>query len=815
MSVDLETLSSMCPQVPAEVVERHLRRLPESYRKRFDAERMAIHLQAIHELSRDRPARAILEPDAPAPGRIRCTVAAFDHPFEFSLITGVLAGAGFHIDTGDVYTLPPPPEGEADTAPERPSRRRSLSGRHAPGGRHGFSRTAATRTSRDPHAQPVIIDCFEGRLASPSDGVAFEDEQDVGKSADTAAGPDAKWLERTASRIEQVLAWLDEGSDASVQKAKQRVNEVVTERLARHLDQPASMLGVMQSIDLELEKRGPGRSRLTVTAQDTPAFLYALSNALSLRGLSIDAVRISSDPGQDRVVDEIDVSYPRTVHVSSDSLRLSALLTKQFTYFLEQSADPFTALTRFERLTEDIGTDPSDADRWLTLLREPNTMRDLAKLLGASDFLWEDFIRGKYGRLLPLLERRRRGEPFAEPDFTIPQRVEATIDGAVGLAEQQDRLNKFKDQETFLLDLDHILNPAVGDRELGESLTLLAEQIVATSTALVYQDLVRSFGHPPLHKADPPKGNPLHRLPNHQLPYAVFGLGKLGGVALGYASDIELMYVYAGDPNARTTGGKRDPISAVEFFDTLTQEASQFIRTKRAGIFEVDMRLRPYGEKGPPATNIELFEKYYGPGGEAHPFERLALVRLRWLAGNPVIGYEVEKLRDRYVYDGAETVLDLPELWELWDRMKGERLSSRSTYNAKYSPGAMTDLEGTVQLLQVAHAGQAPQLRQPRLTIALDTLQLAGVVDADAYADLRGAYDFYRRLINALRMLRGSADDLFLPERESQDFTHLARRMGYRPGRTGVLLDDFQAHADAVRRFIKSRFDRDAPGAGE
>ncbi len=799
-------IQKLCGQLPAEVIERHLARLPSELRDRFSDAQIARQLQCVARLGNDNPVEVMLEPADD--GQVACTVVAFDHAFEFSLITGSLAGAGFNIEAGWVHTLPPVPR-EAPTTGRAGVLPRFL--QRLPG------RSAAAR-QRDPHDVPIIIDVFLGR-----------------PDADLADLPREEWFTRVRDGIIEVITLLDKDDDASVQKAKKLVNERVTARLA---SMPSAAQPRLFPVELDIRRLENQRIRLTLTAQDTPAFLYALSTALSLRGLSIDRVRITPEPDGDRITDMIElIPPPSTVEVDESLLqriKLSALLTKQFTYFLDRSPDPFAALSRFERLSDDILSKAADADSaegWLKLMADPRAMRDLAKVLGTSDYLWEDFIRGQYETLEPLLRTGAAAPTYAEPPETLPHRIEQALAGAVGLAEQRDRLNRFKDRETFQLDLDQILNPAMGFRQFSERLTFLAETMVAAAARLVYDDLVRSYGKPPVRGGSAAgedsmaEGRLVYAGPD--LPYAVFGLGKLGGVAIGYASDIELLFVFDADPTARTAGGKRQPISNHEFFEQFVEETSKFIRARQAGIFEMDLRLRPYGKEGPLAVSADQFAAYYGPGGPAHTFEKLALVRLRWIAGNPELGYRIEQTRDAIIYDHADEVLDLDALWTIWNKVKQQKLEGAVRLNAKYSPGALVDLEGTVQLLQVKHARRAPQLRVPRLSLALEALQRAAVLRPAQYAQLRAAYEFLRQLINALRMLRGNAQDLFLPEPDNLELLHLARRMGYAAreaaasdtsadgGPARQLLDDFTAHTASVRSFIREHFGRPCPGEGD
>jgi glutamate-ammonia-ligase adenylyltransferase len=294
------------------------------------------------------------------------------------------------------------------------------------------------------------------------------------------------------------------------------------------------------------------------------------------------------------------------------------------------------------------------------------------------------------------------------------------------------------------------------------------------------------------------------------------GLGKLGGVALGYASDIELLFVYsdsgstagpegstagpeestagpeestagpegsASGPEGSTSGPER--LDNSEFFDKLVREVLQLVHAKREGIFHIDLRLRPYGAAGPLGCSLESFCTYYASGGPAHSYERLSLVRLRAVGGDRSLGSQVERLRDEMVYSAQS--IDLAELRALRARQVEEKTRIEPVpaspaaalsaipgaapgpvrANAKFSPGALVDLEYAVQILQVTHGAIEKRLRTPRIHEALDALASIGLVEHSEASELVAAYHFFRHLINGLRMLRGSAQDLFLPAPDS------------------------------------------------
>jgi [glutamine synthetase] adenylyltransferase / [glutamine synthetase]-adenylyl-L-tyrosine phosphorylase len=706
--------------------------LGADYAAAFSADERAEHARAVARLCYARPADVRVG-TGPG-GMVEVTVVAFDFPGEFSLIAGVLTGSGLDVLSGDVFT----------------------------------SRAAAA-----PGARRFIIDRFRGQSA--------------------AGRVDADWTDAVARRLGKILSLPERGGAAGADAARQAANELVAGRLGAGGDAGRRTLA---PVEITFMTGREPYTTLRVVSQDTPAFLYALSNALALQGVSIERVRIRTEGG--RVEDELDVLDARDGRLIReaarlDRIRLAVLLTKQFTYFLASAPDPRAALTRFDRLAGDV-LGKADRDTWLDLFSEPRVLADLARILGTSDFIWEDFVRNQYETLLPMLAAR--GEAV-RIDFTrgaLTARLRRDTEGADGFDALRAAVNAWKDREVFRIDLDHILHSGADVRALAEPLTVLAEVVVAEALRAVTAELAGRFGTP-------------RTVGGLTAACAVFGLGKFGGVALGYASDIELLLVYS--DNGRTGGP--EPIENAEWFEHAAAGLAGFITAKREGIFHVDQRLRPYGSSGPKATSLEQFFRYYGADGPAHAFERLALTRLRYVAGDAALGARVERMRDELVYEGR--LLRVEDLKRLRQRQAAEKADG-SRVNAKFSPGALVDLEYDVQMLQVLHGGARPALRTPRIHEALRALSDAELLERGEAESLTEAYDFLRRLINGLRMLRGNARDLFLPETETDEYAHLARRMGYRRGAemspaTRLRLD-FETHTAVVRAFSLRHFGPDA-----
>ena len=669
---------------------------------------------------------------------LRCTVIAYDYPSEFSYITGVLSSMGFDITEGDGFTL----------GPSEGGRRR-------------------------------IIDTFAG-VVRPE---LWSEE----------------WAESFASRLEKVILILERGGKDSQSKTKRAVAELAASAL-EEIGPPERT--TLYPVAIEVESPGPGLARMRVESEDTPFFLFAFSAALSLQGVSIERVTIRTKGSRiEDLFEFADASGGRLDDPERiGRIKLSVLLAKQFTSFLGGSSDPRAALLRFEDLIVEVLALP-DQGRWLELLSRRSVMGDLARLLGASDFIWEDFVRLQYESLLPMLGLEREEEGFGTPPEKLRLELESAVARAgegvgAGAADEAfaRELNDFKDREIFLYDLDYIVRPGSDFRALSERLTALAELVVEKSAARAYRSLAARYGEPLTVAGLPVK-------------CAVLGLGKLGGAALGYASDIELLFVY-GD-SGQTAGP--EIVDNAEFFGALVRATQAFIRAKREGIFSVDLRLRPYGASGPLACSLESFCVYYAPDGPAQSYERLALVRLRAVAGDRELGERVERIRDELVF--GPNRFDFAEFASLRERQLREKTKSGRP-NAKFGSGALVDLEYAVQILQIRHGADDGRLRTPRIHEAIAELAATGVIEEDEAQNLLADYGFFRTLINGLRMLRGSALDLFLPAEGAEEYVHLARRIGYLPhgdlDPARRLSLEFEARTAEVRAFA----DRHLGGGG-
>ena len=747
-------LLNHAPALPRARVEEFLLRLPDRYFAGLEIDQIA--RDAVNLFTIETSGDYFLAIEALNDERISCIVYAHDVPGLFSLLTGLLSATGFDIESGNIFTFSRDSEETVSTIGGRRKPRRITHKREKP---------------------RYIIDRFAGSVRQ---GRSFN-----------------AWQNDFVALTKKLFTLLSDKTPPAIAHARQMVYEEVSQALIRRRIEASK---VLLPVEMSVSRHTDTGTNLQIISENTPFFLFSVSNALALYGFSIESVTIRTIGN--RIEDVIEITDTNggaitdTAHINQ--VKMSVLLTKQFTYFLGSAPDPYSALLRFETISKELAKLPAE-ESLEPLLSNPDLLTDLSRLLSASDFLWEDFIRVQYENLLPLLDTGKDRKPLSLDDDEMERVIEKAVDSVESVEEKRKALNDFKNREIYFIDLDHIVRPEADFLFLSRKLSRLAEAVIRTAVKIALGELAQKYGEP-------------QTFAGLDARYAIMGLGKLGGAALGYASDIELLFIY-GD-NGSTDGEK--PISNAEFFERLFKTAVNLIDTKREGIFRIDLRLRPHGSAGPVACSLDSFCQYYAPGGQAHSYEKLALIRMRAIGGDAELGFRIERLRDEYVYRSDS--IELASLRDLREKQLAQHAGSKGlTPNAKFSSGGLVDLEYSVQIIQCRLGTDNPRLRTPQIHTALEELVRAGAMSGDEAEQLVDSYHFLRKLINSLRMLRGSAKDLYLPVFGSDEFVHLARRAGF-TGEDGLdpaqtLRMNFETKTAVVRSFIESHLGRDSiPG---
>jgi glutamate-ammonia-ligase adenylyltransferase len=539
-------------------------------------------------------------------------------------------------------------------------------------------------------------------------------------------------------------------------------------------------------IDIEIDNDlSPHYTVLHISAPDTIGFLYELTNALALNKIYI--ARVAIDTSGKRVHDILFVTDADGNKIQAANslreLRAATVLIKHFTHLLPYSPDPEAALLHFHEFISQLFRHPDWPDEVASLER-PEVLNALAQLLGVSEFLWEDFLRMQHANLFPVvrdLDTLDSAKSRSDLQYQLENELKAVHNGPQAPREDaawRTTLNAFKDREMFRIDMRHILGHSREFWEFSEELTDLTEVIVNSAYHLSAEDLRSVYGAPLLENGQPAL-------------MSVCALGKCGGRELGFASDIELMFIYNG--NGQTDGAER--ISSAEFYEKVVEGFMNAIHARREGIFHVDLQLRPYGKAGSLAVPVAAFQRYFAPEGPAWPYERQALIRLRPIAGDPSLGEQICQLRDTFVYTGES--FDVTAMRAMRERQI-RHLVKGGTFHPKYSPGGLVDIEYLVQGLQITHGSSNPALRSPNTRLAMAALAEAGILSPDDHTHLRKAHTFLRWLIDAQRVVAGNAKDLVVPQPDSEEFAYLARRLRY-GGSTSLLREELQRYtADVV-----------------
>jgi len=267
---------------------------------------------------------------------------------------------------------------------------------------------------------------------------------------------------------------------------------------------------------------------------------------------------------------------------------------------------------------------------------------------------------------------------------------------------------------------------------------------------------------------------------------AVIGMGKLGGNELNYASDIDVMFVGAGDP------------------DALERRARDVLRWARP-CFRVDANLRPQGRAGSLVRTVESYEAYWARWAE--PWEFQALLKARFVAGDEALGKAFEETAGRHLWSRTFTADDLRSLRHLKARAEAELARKGLTdREVKRGRGGIRDIEFAVQLLQLVHGRLDPALRTPTTLEALREMGAAGYVDPTDAEALADAYRFLRALEHRLQLW--DLEQVYEMPLDEPARDRIARTMAFRDtGTTSALeqLDIELARHQATVRSIHER----------
>lgn len=274
--------------------------------------------------------------------------------------------------------------------------------------------------------------------------------------------------------------------------------------------------------------------------------------------------------------------------------------------------------------------------------------------------------------------------------------------------------------------------------KVSDHLSWIAEAILHKVVEISYHHLVAKHGRP----ACTLNGHTCRQ------GFAVIGYGKLGGIELGYGSDLDLVFLHAADPG-ETIGGKR-PIDNSYFFARLGQRVVHMLSTHSAAgtLYETDMRLRPSGPSGLLVSHVNGFRAYQLD--EAWTWEHQALIRARPITGDAVLRAAFAAIRRQVLCLPREPEALKTSVREMRERIRRSRPPAPpDRFDIKEDVGAMVDIEFLVQYLVLRHAADHPEIvRWTDNVRLLQALAESGVIDGTTAYRLRRAYLIFRAVVH-------------------------------------------------------------------
>jgi glutamate-ammonia-ligase adenylyltransferase len=358
---------------------------------------------------------------------------------------------------------------------------------------------------------------------------------------------------------------------------------------------------------------------------------------------------------------------------------------------------------------------------YLALLAEhPEALERVTRIIGASSWAAE-FITRHPLLLDELLDDRLL---YAPPELeAFGRALRAQLEAHAGDTERRMSLLREMHQSQVFRLLAQDLAGLLTVERLADHLSALADLALQVCIEEAWKDLRTR------HREGAPR-------------FAVIAYGKLGGKELGYASDLDIIFLYD-DPDEQ----------APAVYARLASRLQHWLTTRTASgiLFETDLQLRPSGASGLMVSSLEAFERYQEQ--DAWVWEHQALTRARYSCGDPAIGAAFEAIRDRILKRNRDIDTLRREIITMREKLHAAHPNKSELFDLKHDRGGMIDIEFSVQYLVLAHAHRFPELTKNLGNIAL--LRMAGdlgLIGKELAVKAGDAYREFRRLQHALRL---------------------------------------------------------------
>jgi glutamate-ammonia-ligase adenylyltransferase len=452
-----------------------------------------------------------------------------------------------------------------------------------------------------------------------------------------------------------------------------------------------------------------------------------------------------------RALDQV----PTLAHSRSSLRNLVANLLTVMMVDLERTVEPERVLNRFERVVTGAG---AAAALFRSLLENDELREAFITVLDGGDFFAERLARHPEALdflASPTLDRAVLSTTF--PTALAPL-------GAAGAERRRDELRRLKTLDELKVLIEWLHQGDLG--QLQDKLSLIADCVVQQVTAWEQASAGDSW--------------------------AVFALGKLGGRELSVHSDLDLVFLYRGEPHDAETFAR---------YQGFVQRVHEVLETPTAEgiVYRLDTRLRPEGRKGALASPLVAFKRYLRTRAEI--WERLAWTRCRFLAGDAGLAADAARAVTAFVY-GAWS----PEIPAYVDRVRTrmERELARedgSRLDFKVGTGGLTDIDFVLQLVQIREGHRRAELRQSGTGQVLAAALSSEFLPRHELASLANAHEFLRTLETVVRLAADASVGWFSTEPGQLDL--IGSRLGLPPPAGEHLLRRYREVTGEVRGIYK------------
>ncbi len=402
------------------------------------------------------------------------------------------------------------------------------------------------------------------------------------------------------------------------------------------------------------------------------------------------------------------------------------------------------------------------------LAQHPGTRQVLLRLFASSAYLSEIFIR--HPEMIDTLVRSDLARARRE-EAELTTDLQALIEACDDFEDRLDALRSFRHQEFLRIAIADLATQLPLEAVQTE-LTLVAEVVLREALKLAHAEVAKRSESMP------------------RLRLCILALGRLGAGEMTYNSDLDLIFVYY-LPDEVAAAGRETAARIAQKFIAIMEAP-----TREGFAYKIDLRLRPSGNAGPLVTSLEGFHQYHAQSSAL--WERQALVRGRVVAGDRVLGDEVEAARRKFVFGSGLDVQGVNEIAAMCARIAHELGQERTGLNLKQGSGGLVEVEFLCQMMALRYGATYPAMRQRSTDALLAAIMQCGLMPADEIRQLRDDYRFLAFLENRLRIESGRP--LSSLPTATEELTPIARRAGFDgPLAAQHLLDEVETRRARIR----------------